>query len=213
MKPTSPTLADTWSQEPPSQYLLWIDGAGGFLVCLSPRVTLGQGASEAGPDVPLLANVARHHASIHRDGEGYFLEAHRPVSLNGKAVDKAYLRSGDRLTLGATCQLQFTRPVPISNSARLELVSGQRLVHPVHAVLLMAETLVLGPTAQAHVVVEDLEQPIILFRPREGLAIRYAGQQLMINGQAQPGRGTLRLGARVSTDVVSLALEGVPQPR
>ena len=61
--------------EPPSQYLLWIDGVGGFLVCLSHRVTLGQANPESAVDIPLLADVSRHHATIQRDPEGCFLEA------------------------------------------------------------------------------------------------------------------------------------------
>src|SRR5205085_1968322 len=47
--------------EPPSQYLLWIDGVGGYLVCLSHRVTLGQANPESVVDIPLLADVSRHH--------------------------------------------------------------------------------------------------------------------------------------------------------
>ena len=67
------------SLEPASQYLLWIDGVGGFLVCLSHRVTLGQANPESIVDIPLLADVSRHHATLQRDAEGYFLEAIRKV--------------------------------------------------------------------------------------------------------------------------------------
>src|SRR5438552_6964851 len=104
-------LADTWKNEPPCQYLLWVDGVGGFLVCLNARVTIGQAGSDLRPEVALLADVSRHHATIQRDGEGYFLEAVRPAALNGQPVEKAFLHSGARLTLGKSCQLQFTRPV------------------------------------------------------------------------------------------------------
>src|ERR1700730_3640884 len=47
------------SLEPASQYLLWIDGVGGFLVCLSHRVTLGQANPESIVDIPLLADISR----------------------------------------------------------------------------------------------------------------------------------------------------------
>ena len=65
--------------EPPSQYLLWVDGVGGYHVCLGHRVTLGQAGLDAAADIPILADVSRHHATIQRDPEGYFLEAVRKV--------------------------------------------------------------------------------------------------------------------------------------
>ena len=188
--------------------ILWIDGVGGYLIALKPRLSLGQGGSEKGPDLPILADVSRHHATLQRDTEGYFLEAVRKVALNGQPVEKAFVRSGDRLTLGTTCQLVFSQPVPISATARLDLVSGQRWLYPVSAALLMAETLVIGPGPQAHIVVEELKQPLILFRPREGLAVRYGGS-LLIDGKPHQDRGALSAGSQVITDVVSFALETV----
>ncbi len=59
----------------------------------------------------------------------------------------------------------------------------------------MAETLVVGPGPQAHVVVEELQQPLIIFRPRDGLAIRYGGN-LVISGQPHKERGPLLPGAQ-----------------
>jgi len=194
--------------ELPPQLLLWIDGVGGYLICLKSRLTIGKAGSETAPDLGLLADVSRHHATIQRDAEGYFFEGVRKVALNGQPLEKAFLRSGDRLTLGTACQLLFTLPVPLSASARLDLVSGQRWLHPVHAVLMMAETLVFGPGPQAHVIVDELKQPLILFRPREGLAIRYGGN-LTIAGRPHKERGLVFPGAHVTTDAFSFALEGV----
>jgi hypothetical protein len=192
--------------ELPARLLLWIDGVGGYLVCLNPRVTLGQGGPDGAPDLAILAAISRHHATVQRDAEGYFLEAVRKVALNGQSVERAFLRSGDRLTLGTACQLMFSQPVPISASARLDLVSGQRWLYPVNGVLLMAETLVFGPGPQSHVVIEELKQPLILFRPKDGLAVRYGGN-LVISGQPYKDRGPLAPGAQVTADALSFALE------
>ena len=194
--------------ELPAQLLLWLDGVGSYLVCLGPRLTLGQAGAESAADLAILADISRHHATLYRNTEGYFLEAVRKVTLNGQSAEKAFLRSGDRLTLGTACQLVFTQPVPISASARLDLVSGQRWLRPVDAVLLMAETLVFGPGPQAHVVVNELKQPLILFRSQAGLAMRYGGN-LVIGGQAHRDMGPLHPGAQVTTDTLSFALETV----
>jgi hypothetical protein len=185
---------------------LWIDGVGGYLLCLSHRVTLGQALVEKAVDIALIADVSRHHATIQRDPEGYFLEALRKVQINGAATEKALLRNADRITLGNSCQLQFWQPVPVSTSARLDMVSGHRFADPVQAVLLMAETLVIGPATQSHVQVPDMTQPLILYRTRDGLSARWAGN-IVIGGKTYQERGPLMAGASLATEQISLTLE------
>jgi FHA domain len=185
----------------PEQLLLWIDGVGGYLVCLKPRLTIGQSGSDVVADLAIQADISRQHATLERDAEGYSLMGLRPLTVNGQALERAFLRSGDRLTMGKGCQLLFTQPVPVSGSARLDLVSGQRWRHPVQAALLMAETLVIGPGRQAHVNAEELKEPMILFRHRSGLAARYNGDPKV--------NGPLSVGARIVTDVLSFTLDAV----
>jgi tetratricopeptide (TPR) repeat protein len=190
------------------RFLLWIDGVGGYLVCLGNRVTLGQATPDAYVDIPLFADVSRIHASLTRDTEGYVLEATRPLQVNSQTVDRALLQSGDRVTLGASCQLQFRQPVPVSASARLDLVSGHRLPLTVDGVLLMADTLVLGPGSQVHVPMPDVQQPIILYRHKEGLGVRHAGN-MNIDGQRCAERGLLRPNSTVTGDDFALTIEPV----
>jgi hypothetical protein len=189
------------------QFLLWIDGVGGYLVCLASRITIGQATPDTTVDVPLFADVSRLHAALTRDSEGYLLEGLRPVQVNGQPVLRTLLRTGDRVTLGSCCQLQFRLPVPVSASARLDLVSGHRLRLTVDGVLLMADTLVLGPAPQAHVVIPDLKQPVVLFRQKDGwLGVRHAGP-LAINGRPCRERGTVEPGSTVTGEDFSLTLE------
>jgi hypothetical protein len=198
---------DTLVQQPAQQLLLWIDGIGGYLVCLGHRITLGQMNQEGPPDIALLADVSRHHATMQRDHESYFLEAVRRVQVNGQPTEKAFLSSGDRITLGVSCQLTFTLPCPASQSARIEITSGHRLFRPVDAVLLMADTLVLG-SSQAHVMVPELTEPVILHRSKTGLAMRHSGP-LTIDGKEQKERGPIHPGSKVTAGPITLALEGV----
>jgi hypothetical protein len=212
---TSPSKESTESAREEGnsrQFLLWIDGVGGYLVCLGNRVTLGQATPDACADIALFADVSRLHASLTRDTEGYLLEALRPGQVNGRPVDKALLHSGDRVTLGASCQLQFLQPVPVSASARLDLASGHRLRLAVDAILLMADTLVLGPGPQAHVLMPDLKETVILYRHKDGLAVRHAGP-FTVNGRACSERAVLEPGATVTGEDFSLALEPVGRRR
>src|SRR5262249_34479780 len=111
---------------PPKRFLLWIDGIGGYLICLGTRVSFGQATAEGSIDAPLLAGVSRWHAVRQREGEGYVIESTRALNVNGKPASKATLHPGDRVTLGAACQFLFQSPVPVSATARLDLVSGHR---------------------------------------------------------------------------------------
>jgi hypothetical protein len=189
-----------------ASFALWIDGVGGYLVCLSHRLTLGQANVDAPVDIALIADVSRHHATLQRDPEGYFLEAVRKMRINGQTIDKTLLRSADRITLGNSCQLQFWQPVPVSTSARLDIVSGHRFAEPVQAVLLMADTLVIGPTVQSHIQVPDMTQPLILYRHKSGIAARWTGN-LKIDGRTYQERGTFEPGTTLTTEQITLALE------
>ena len=203
-EPTVPTLANLHEHQ--ATCTLWIDGVGGYLLALSHRLTLGQALVGTPVDIALIADVSRHHATIQRDPEGYFIEAARKMQINGIAMDKALLRTADRITLGSSCQLQFWQPVPVSTSARLDMVSGHRFAEPVQAVLLMADTLVIGPEAQSHIQVPDMTQPLILFRSKNGLSARWSGN-LLIDGKTYQERGPLDPGATLATEQISLALE------
>jgi hypothetical protein len=190
------------------RFLLWIDGVGGYLVCLGGRLTFGQATPDAHVDVPLVADVSRLHATLSRDSEGYVLEAVRPIQVNGQSVTRGFLRNGDRVTIGTSCQFQFRQPVPVSTSARLDMVSGHRLPVGIDGVLLMADTLVLGSGIQAHVTIPDLKEPIVLFRGKDGLGYRHKGS-LVINGRKSSERGLLGAQATVHCDEVSFAVEPV----
>jgi tetratricopeptide (TPR) repeat protein len=211
-KPAGNGAEEVPAAEPPvesgPQFHLWIDGVGGYLVCLGNRVTIGQATPESTADVPLLADVSRLHATLTRDSEGYLLQALRPGLVNGRPVQKALLRNGDRITLGGCCQMRFGQPVPVSTSARLDIVSGHRLRMAVDAVLLMADTLVLGSGQQVHVEMPDLAQQVILFRQKNGLGIRAPGT-IKINGQSVQERGLLEPCATVVGDDFSFTLEPV----
>jgi tetratricopeptide (TPR) repeat protein len=210
-KPSTRAPVSTGDGNPPlpKRFLLWIDGVGGYLVCLNPRVTFGQAAAEGPVDVPLLADLSRLHAELSRDTEGYVLESSRDVLVNGLPAPRAVLKPGDRLTLGSTCQFVFHQPVPISPSARLELVSGHRLPLAVDGVVLMAEALILGPGVQVHVpLLENVPGNVVLYRTRTGLGVRFPGA-FRVDNQPCQDRCDLPLPCVVTSECFTFALEPV----
>ena len=194
----------------PKRFLLWIDGVGGYLVCLSNRVGFGQATASGPVDVPLFADVSRLHAELQRDAEGYVIEGARGLLVNGQVSERAVLAHGDRVTLGTTCQFLFQQPVPISPTAKLELVSGHRLPVAVEGVLLMAENLILGPTQPVHICLPDAPGPVILFRSKDGLGLRCPGP-FTVDQRKYLDRATLPIPCNVSADGFSFAIEPVGQ--
>ncbi|MCI0702720.1 MAG: FHA domain-containing protein [Planctomycetia bacterium] len=207
--PVSPLLSSAGGVAMPKRFLLWVDGVGGYLVCLSSRVTFGQATAEGPVDVPLFADVSRTHAEVTRDNEGYVIESARPVRVNGSDEKRAVLASGDRVTLGASCQFVFHKPVAVSSSVRLELTSGHRLPVAVEGVILMANELMLGPGPEAHILLPHLSAPVLIYRSKDGLGIRVPETRFTIDDRPCLDRAPLPLPAVVAADSFTFAVEPV----
>ncbi len=206
-----------------ARFLLWVDAVGGYLVCLGDEIVIGQAHPGNQVDVPIQADIRRRHVSIRRQGEGYVLvplsareslpgsAAVRQgrVRIDGKDVKSpALLNDGDEFELGEGVRLRFRKPHALSASARLEILSNHR-THPfADAVLLMAESAVLGPKWQNHVICRDWTTDVVLYRQEQNLFCR-AMQSLEIDGRLQEGRGQLNVRSRVVGPDFSLSLEPV----
>lgn len=212
--PGAKAIPDEAGQEPmedePRQprFMLWIDAVGGYLVCLNNRVVIGQAHPGSRVEVPLQADISRRHALIRREGEGYLVEPlGGTVKLDGKPIEGAALLSdGDELELGDGVRLRFRRPHVLSASARLEILSRHRTQPFVDGVILMAESCVLGPKWQNHVVCRDWSGDVVLYRREDKLFCR-AMESLEIDGQLHDGRGRLGPNSRVVGSDFSLSLE------
>ena len=200
-------LARSGEPGPRGRFLLWVDAVGGYLVCLDEQVVLGRAGHDSAADVPLMGDVSRSHATLARDGDGYVLRAHQPTFVNGRPVEAgATLRDGDVIRLGATLELEFRQPSPVSSTARLSVVSRHRLPLAVDGVLLMAETCIIGASPQAHIPAPGLADPVVLFRQGSGLWCRAAGG-FEVDGRACAARAPLTLQSSVLGDGVSFSLE------
>ena len=192
-------------QEP--RYTLWVDGVGGYLVCLSDEITLGQARPGTTVDVPIMADLSRKHAVIRRGGEGYWVEPLHLVRVNGRAAQaKTMLNDGDELELGSGVRIRFRRPHALSASARLEFISPHRTQPSADGVLLMAESCVLGPNWRNHVVCRDWSGDVVLYRHEDNLHCR-AMESIEIDGELCDGRGRLTGNSHVVGSDFSMSLE------
>jgi hypothetical protein len=191
------------------RFMLWVDAVGGFWVCMADEVVLGQPVPSATVDIPILADISGRHARIRRDGEGYLVEAIRQVQIEGRIVDKvATLASGNRIDLGERVRLMFRRPHALSATARLDFVSHHRTLPSADAVLLMADSCILGPNPHSHIVCRDWPQEVVLYRHDEQLFCRTAGE-CEIDGVRCKGRGRIARNSRIEGKGFSLRLEEI----
>ncbi len=189
------------------RFLLWVDGVGGYLVCLQPSVTLGRAEPPAAADIPLIADLSIPHARITRDGEGYTIEAFRPTWVDGRLVERLTLLSDDcRLQLGGAVRLRFRRPHALSASARLEYLSGHRTVPTTDGAVLMADHLILGAKPRSHVVCREWAGEVILFQENGRLHCKTPGR-FAVDGRPVRDRAPLDAASRVQGEDWSFTLE------
>ncbi len=192
-----------------NRFMLWVDGVGGFLVCMGDEVTLGQPIRSAAADVPILGDISSRHARIRRDGEGYLVEAIHTVRLDGRPVSKVgSLADGSRIALGEGVRMRFRRPHALSGTASLEFESHHRTQPAADAVLLMADTCILGPRRHSHVVCRDWPEEVILYRHDDEIYCRTRGQ-FEVDGVWCKGKGPLTRSSHVEGEGFSLSLEEI----
>jgi len=189
------------------KFMLWIDAVGGYRVCLGDEVTIGQPTTTESIDVPILGDISPRHARIHRDGEGYLIEAIREVRVDGRPVRPvASLSDGCRIELGESVRLIFRRPHALSGTARLDFASRHRTQPSADAVLLMADLCILGPKQHSHVICRQWPGEVIIYRHNDELYCRTAGN-FKIDGVLCKDRGQITRDSHITGEGFSLKLE------
>jgi FHA domain len=192
-----------------NRFALWVDGVGGYLVCLSDTLSIGKAGFEQAIDIPIQADLSRKHAIIRRYLGNYFLEPIALVTKNGRKTTNAVaLQDGDEFQLGQAVQLRFRQPHALSATARLELISQHRFPTGFNAVLLMSESCVLGPVWQNHVTCRLWQHDLILARQGKQLICRTM-QQFNIDGHECDGTGLLQPNSRITGNDFCVTLEPV----
>jgi hypothetical protein len=194
---------------PADRFMLWVDTVGGYWVCLGDDLMVGQPGDTGMVDIPILADISSRHACIHRDGEGYLIEAYREVRIGGRPIRKMeLLKDGTRIEIGSGVKMQMRRTHPLSLTARLDFLSRHRTQPPADAILLLADSCVLGPKSHSHVVCRAWPQEVILVRHEEKLYCHATGR-FQIDGVVCKNHGQLQANSRVSGEGFSFCLEPV----
>ncbi|MGC3969467.1 MAG: hypothetical protein QM775_19530 [Pirellulales bacterium] len=208
------------------RFMLWIDDVGNYLVCERPSVALGQpttlgvrmppadteGEHRAEVDVAVMADISRRHALIERHGEHYLLRPLRRVWLGGGEVtfprhlaDRMQFELGDRAGRGV--QLRFDLPSACSMTARLTVESRHRMHPGADAVLLLAESCLIGPNADAHVRVSRLSRTLVLHRRSDGRLVFRTDGSYDVDGVRATATSPIERRSRIRGDDFCLQLE------
>ncbi len=196
-------------------FVLWIDGVGCFWISLTERVTVGgPGSPSSKPphprevaDVAILSDLKRRHATIVRTGEGYLLEALGAARVAGRDVlDRATLADGALIELGRSVQWRIRQPSALSVSARLDFISDHRPTQAVDGLVMLADTCLLGPGDENHIVCSDWPGQVLLVRQQDELWCR-SRLDLTVNGDRLGNVKRLRSGDVVSGEDIRFRIE------
>jgi hypothetical protein len=130
------------------------------------------------------------------------------VRIEGKWISRATLvADGDEIKLGESVQLRFRQPHALSCTARLDFLSHHRPQPFADAVLLMADSCILGPGSRNHVVCRHWSGDVVLYRTAEDRLGCRAGESMEIDGRRYSGHGPITTHSRVTGTDFALSLE------
>jgi hypothetical protein len=169
---------------------------------------IGQAGAESGCEIGLLADLSRNHVRLQRSDDLYVLTPLAPTWVEGRRErNERILSDGDLLQLGSSVQLRFRQPHPLSSSARLDLVSHHRPEPACDGLVLMAQSLVLGPDSTSHIRCKDWESAVLLFRRSDARWSCRSDRPITVDGVLAGNPAVLSYHARVCGEDFCFSIE------
>ena len=160
-------------------------------------------------DVAIVGDLSRQACAFRRSAGDYLLQPlqHASITLDGCKIDRPQLlRNQSLIEIGKRVKLRFNKPSALSASARLDLVSLNRFKPHVDGVLLLADSLIIGPSPHSHVVCPGWKSDLLLFRHDDQWTFRTL-EEVEVDGQRVQGQIAMRGGMRMRGEDFSLSVE------
>jgi len=188
--------------------MLWIDGVGGFLITPGAEWTIGGSAADQSPEViKVIGAIPSRAARIRRQGSDYILEPLAETKLSDVPTGRpTLLRDDDTIELGGTVAIAFHRPHPLSASARLRPSGRHRFDPRADAVILLADSCVIGPSTGAHIRCPQWPVDVVLTADKGSWQVR-APQPISLDGREVGKRGTIDGRCRIESEGISFSIE------
>lgn len=147
-------------------HVLQVDGLGSLLLLACKTITIGTASSSSRYDVAVQTSGLSSAIFIERDefsgdDQDYFARSQARFAVNGKSTAERLLSDGDTISVGHRGRIKFRRPVAASGSAVLEMTSGMLTRRDIRRIVLMADSLLFGPS-NCHFRLPVGESPIIM---------------------------------------------------
>jgi len=201
--------------EPMRSFMLWIDGVGGFLVCTGETVTIGRAVPNSGIDIPVQADLRRHHLKIKRVENQYLAKNLAENTPASSEPEWQMLRDQQDVDLGNGVSLKFSQTHPLGRSARMHFTSRHRTEPWSDAVLLMGDAILLGPDRSFHVCCPQWKSQLVIFRKGDQIVVRSnqpAGTdepEIEVDGSTAAGDIVLKDGMLLTGPEFSISCEQV----
>ena len=190
------------------QGILWVDGVGGYMVLLKDELVLGQAIPGNDVDIPLIGDLSREHAILRRADDTYLIEPRAAVSVGGYALHGVTpLNDGDEIELGPSVHMRFRQPTPLSDTARLNVLSHHRTQPYSDGILLFGQTCLIGNNDSNHIRCPDCDEQIVISRTEDGNFRFRANQRVEIDGISTADTGILEWNANLSGPNFALRFE------
>ena len=125
-----------------------------------------------------MGDVRGRAGAIRRSGGDYLLQPLQATLLNGASYRARSIAKPQRIDqFGERVRLLFTQPHPLSATARLDLLGLGKFQPHVDAVLLMADSCLIGPQTNCHVALPQWSHankaPLTLVRRSQDLFLTH----------------------------------------
>lgn len=213
------TAAPSANGQLASQYLLWVDGAGVFLLCLDNQITIGGLRDDAHrADLCLMANLSRKHATLKRSDGGYQIQSHGNVTQNNQPLSTEKpvpIQPTTTWKMNRNVEIQIQQPTVLSLTAVLDFqgshppLVGQPPV-TIDRVILMDQNCLIGPGGGQHIRLDDCEEGFILYRSKEQLWCK-SKTPFSPNNEAKTNSHPMVTGDVIAGDNFRFRIESVRQ--
>ena len=143
-------------QSPVSRWRLWVDGCGGYLLMTGVRWSVGGLSRASTVDICVQADWPRLAGQISRRGADYFWQGQRA------ADQKILLTDGTHVPVDGSALMTLGKPSQLSDTAVLSLNGPHRFDQHVDGVVLVRETILVGPGSDCHLRCRDASDRVVL---------------------------------------------------
>ena len=143
-------------QTPASRWRLWVDGCGGYLLVTGVQWSVGGLSQVSNVDIRVLADWPRLAGQIYRKGADYFWQG------QSAADQKILLTDGDHIPVQGSASMTLGKPSQLSDTAVLSLAGPHRFDQHVDGIVLVRETILVGPDPDCHLRCRDASDRAVL---------------------------------------------------